>query len=106
MSSIPWVVEEVEPVVAGSTITYSISWQGASTLASPGATVYMNGTDITSTVMPSGSHSSSGNVQTLKPLAFQATHGDNYYVVAASCTVDGNSEIVKFKVKVVRPSEE
>ena len=104
--SIPWVVEDVEPVVAGSTITYSITWQGASTLASPSSKVYMNGTDITSTAQPSGSASSSGNIQTLKPIAFQATHGDNYYVVAATCTVDGNVEIVKFKVKVVRPDSE
>ena len=100
--SIPWVVEEVEPVVAGSTITYSITWQGASALSTSSSKVYMNGTDVTSTVQPSGSDATSGNIQTLKPIAFQATHGDNYYVVVATCTVDGNVDIVKFKVKVIR----
>lgn len=100
------VVEEVEPVVEGATITYSLTWLGGSSLSSPSSTVYMNGTDITSTVQPSGSASVSGNVQTLKPIAFQSGHGGNYYVVNCTCTVDGNTDVAKFKVKVLRPSEE
>ena len=101
-----WVVEEVEPAVEGATITYSITWLGASSISSPSSKVYMNGTDITSTVQPSGSASVSGNVQTLKPIAFQAGHGGNHYVVTCTCTVDGNTDIAKFKVKVLRPSDE
>lgn len=106
MPDIPWVVETPEPVVEGSTITYSILWQGATSLSSATAYVYMNGSDITSTVMPSGSHTSSNNIQTLKPLAFQDGHGGNTYVVIAECVVDGNTDRVKFKIPVLRASEE
>lgn len=104
--SVPFVVEDVEDVIEGSTLTYSLTWLGASTLASPSAKVYMNGTDVTSTVMPSGSHSVSGNVQTLKPIAFQSGHGGNVYVVEPSCTVDGNNEVARFKIRVLRAGEE
>jgi hypothetical protein len=106
MTQVPFVVEDVAPAIEGSTLTFDVEWVDGSTLSSPTAKVYMNNTEITSTAMPSGSHSVSGNVQTLKPLVFTAGHGGNYYVVDFQCVVDGNTEIGRFKIKVLRAGEE
>ena len=104
-TKIPYVIEEPEPLIEGSKITYSIQWQGGSSLSSPSATVWMNDTEITSTAMPSGTHSVSGNVQTLKELVTTVGHGGNKYVVVIECVVDGNTERVKMIVPVLRQSE-
>ena len=92
--------------IAGETLTYSLTWLGASSLSSPSAKVYFKGSDVTTTAMPSGSDSSSGDVQTLKPLAFSASWVNNYIVVAIQCSVDSNTEIRKLKIHVQKPSDE
>ena len=104
MSNEIFVVESPLTVVAGETLTLSLTWLGATSVSAPGATVYHNGTDETSTIMPSGSHSASGNVQTLKPIT--AMTGGETYVIAASATVDGNTEIRKVLVKAVKAAAE
>jgi len=104
MSSEIFIIESPIVVVAGETLTLSVTWLGATSVSSPTATVYHNGTDETSTIMPSGSHSASGNVQTLKPIT--AMTGGEDYVIAVQATVDGNTEIRKILVKCVKASAE
>jgi hypothetical protein len=104
--TVPRVLEEAEAVVEGATITYSYTWTGISSVSSPTATVYKDGQDITSTVMPSGSHSVSGNVQTLKPIVFQANHGGSKYVINIQAVADGNTDIYKQDILVLRPGDE
>lgn len=84
-------------VVEGESITFSITYSGATAVSSVSAKVYRRTTDVTSSVMPSGSTSASGNVATLKPVT--AMVGGNDYVVAVTATVDGNTRIKKFTIK-------
>jgi len=82
-----WLVES--PVYQGTeaTVPYSIAFEGVTTIASPSITVYKGGADVTSTVMPSGSHSTSGNVLTMKPLT--ALVNGSEYVISIVATADG-----------------
>ena len=101
-----WVKESPITAVEGEIITYSLTWLGASNLSTPTALVYFKGSDVTSTAMPSGSHSKSGNVQTLKPITFASAWVNNFIVVAIQCVVDGNTEIRKLKIRVQKASDE
>ena len=100
------VIESPTSMIEGETITYSVTWQGASSLTGPDAIVYKDGADITSTAMPSGSHNVSGNVQTLKPLVAGTADGRKKYVVIIECTVDGNTERRKLIVNIAKASAE
>ena len=91
-----WAVESPWASVAGETVTFTVTFLGATAATSPVATVYQNKTDVTSTIMPSGSASASGNVVTLKPMT--AMTGGKRYVVSVSATVDGNTRVKKFMV--------
>jgi hypothetical protein len=105
--NVPRVIDTIEPAIAGvSIITYSITWDGITALSSPTASVYKDGVDITDDVMPSGSNSVSGNVQTLKPIDFQSEHGGSKYVVVFGAVADGNTEAGKFVIPVERPADE
>ena len=88
--------------VEGSTVTLACTFWGAVT--SPGATVYRNRQDVTSTVMPSGSHSASGSVATLKPLT--ALVGGARYIIAVTGTVSGDVWIKKVMIVVGRDEDE
>lgn len=99
-------VESPISMIEGESITFNITWQGAGSLSSPTAIVYKKGADITSTVMPSGSHSVSGNVQTLKPLTPSTNDGGQKYVIVVQCEVDGNTEKRKLMVNIVKASAE
>ena len=100
------IIESPRSMIESEVITYSVTWQGASSLSSPGAKVYANGANISSTAMSSGSDSVSGNVQTLKPLTAGTNDGKKVYVVVISCTVDGNTESRKLIVRIVKASAE
>jgi hypothetical protein len=54
----------------------------------------------------SGSDSVSGTVVTLKTITAQGGDGGSNYVVAVTANVDGNTEIRKFIIRVVRPEDE
>ena len=97
-----WVKESPIEMVVGETVTYSVTFEGITTCSSPSAKVYRNETDITSTAMPSGSASASGNVVTLKPLVALSADGDEIYIVAITATADGNTEIRKCEVYILK----
>ena len=83
MGSILEIKEGTQRMSADETIVYSITTTAVASTPTVGTvTVYDesdNDTDVTSTVMPSGSHSDSGDVITLKPLT-ALTIGHSYRV--------------------------
>lgn len=100
-------IESPISMLEGETITYSLTWQGSNSLSSPTVLVFKDGTDYTSTAMPSGSHSVSGNVQTFKPLVTTAgTDGGKRFVVIIQCVVDSNTERRKLLVNIRRQDTE
>ena len=92
-----WLVESPLVSVAGETTTYSVTYLGSSSVSSVTGTVYQNKSDVTSTIMPSGSTSASGNVATLKPIT--AMTGGKKYVITVTATVDGNVVVKKFMIR-------
>jgi len=91
-----WAIESPVNLVEGSTVTFACTFWGAVT--SPGAAVYRRNATVTATVMPSGSHSASGSVATLKPLT--ALVGDAKYVIAVTGTVGGDVFVKKIEIAV------
>lgn len=99
-----WLNESPVTVVAGATRTYTVTYEGASSVSSPSAIAYKDGTDVSATVFPSGSITASGTTVTMKPLT--ALSGGEVYVIAITATVDGNTDVRKLKVIAANPSDE
>lgn len=89
-------VEQIESEI----ITRSYRWEGATTISGPSATVYRAGENITTTAMPSGSNTVSGDIITIKPLVALDDDAGQEYVVLILATVDGNYEARKQLVKI------
>ena len=98
----PFAVESPLRVIEGSTRTLACTFWGAVT--SPTAKVYRRRADVTATVMPSGSHTASGSVATLKPLT--ALVGGARYIVAVTGTVSGSVWVKKVEIIVGRDEDE
>jgi len=104
-SSLLWLFDE--PVIKTvwqyptETYTYVILVEDTNAPSSPGATVYKNGTDVTATVMPNGTHTVSGQNITLKPLT-ALTAGSDYSVIV-NATISGNVEVRKLIVQCIDP---
>ena len=75
-------------------VAYSIEYADYSSVSSPSVTVYRNGSDVTSTVMPSGSHTVSNNVVTMKNLT--ALNGGDTYIISITVTVTGSQTIQRW----------
>jgi len=97
-----WAIESPINIVEGSTITLACTFWGSVT--SPSATVYRKKTNVTSTVMPSGSHTVSGSIATLKPLT--ALVGGASYIIAVQGTVSGDVWIKKIEAVVSKDEAE
>ena len=98
-----WVLEGPRVMREAESVTYTVTWKGATTLATPTAVVYKNGSDVSSAVMPSGSNSVSGTTQTLKPITIPAGYGGSTIVVEIACVVDGNTEKRGLQIKCLKP---
>ena len=99
------VIESPIAMVEGEAITYAITWLGATSITAGVSILYRDGADYTSTAM-SGSSTSSGIVQTLETITAQAGDGGKSYIVAIKATVDGNVEIRKLHIKIVKDESE
>ena len=101
-----WVNESPIYLVEGAGPTYTITYVGATTVSSSGATmaIYKNGSgsDLASTLL-TGSLSASGNVLTLKTL--QSLVGGNKYVISVSASVDGVTEVRKIMLVVQKAKD-
>jgi len=85
----PWIIEGDQFQGENATIPWTIVFPWATTLASVTVQVFKEGStaDVAGTVMPSGSHSTTGNSLTMKPLT--ALTGGEWYILAIQITVDG-----------------
>jgi len=84
---------------SGENLTYTLTVEGSNAPSSPSAVVYKGRTDVTSTVMPAGSASVSGQVISLKPLTALVANSD--YSVIVTATINSNTEQRKFIVQCV-----
>ena len=94
----------MQPVVQGqnASIPWTITFPWATSVTSPTVAVYKKGTtsDVSGTVMPSGSHTVSGNSLTMKNLT-SLTAGESY-IVDIRITVDGIADEFFLEVKALR----
>lgn len=88
-------------LVEGVTETFTCIYWGATSTAS--AVAYKRKKDVSSTVFPSGSVSTSGSTVILKPMT-ALTYGT--YIVAVTATVGGSVKVKKFKVEVQKDETE
>ncbi len=88
-------------LVAGVTETFSCTYWGAVTSVT--AVAYKRKKDVSATVFPSGSISTSGAVATLRPLT-ALTVGT--YVVTVTGTVGGSIKVKKLQVNVQKAEVE
>lgn len=99
----PIFVNEGMPVLQGenASIPWTVTWAYATTVSSPTVQVFKQGTttDVAGTVMPSGSHTASGNSLTMKNLT-ALTAGETY-IVDIQITVDGVADEFFLIVKAV-----
>ncbi len=93
-------------VVEGETKTYSIQWKRATSVSSATMVIYKGTTDLTATLCPSGSITYSGNIATLKPIAFPVDGGTDTYKMAVTATVDGQTLVAEAQFKVSKKSAE
>jgi hypothetical protein len=76
---------------------------GTNAPSSPNVTVYKGRSDVTSTVMSSGSHSVSGQVITTKPVTASTLVANAIYTFMITATIAGNVEQRKLVVRVLDP---
>ena len=87
----PWILEV--PLEQGETaeIPWTVVWNSATTVgaASIAVAVYKLGTttDVAGTVMPTGTHTASGNSITMKPLKLLT--GGEKYIISITTDIDG-----------------
>lgn len=80
-------LESPVSVIAGESITFSCTYPFATTVAAPASVkVYRGSSDVSATIMPSGSNTASGNVVTTKPAT--ALTGGNVYIVSIVAVID------------------
>lgn len=85
-------------------VAYSFTLKQTGPPSSPDVkNVYRNGTDVESTVMPSGSSSVSGNVITLPALTALTAGSD--YVIVVTATVNSQTYGVLIPVQCVDPKK-
>lgn len=102
----PWLRESPIDQIEGSdiSIAYTVVFNGYTTVTVNAITVYKDGEDVTSTVMPSGGHTVSGNRLTMKKLTALAYPG--VYVIKIAVDVDGQDDGWKLKVRAQSASSE
>lgn len=91
-----WCNESPVAITAGGNRgPYTVTIDGVTTVASPTAKIYVNGSDKTSTYL-SGSASASNNVITTPTLI--SLKGNMKYVMAIECTLDGTPDVIKVQL--------
>lgn len=98
-----WVDESPYSCTEGDVLPFSVTYEGASSVTSVGATmaIYKNGTgsDLAGTML-SGSITASGNILSLKSITLVAGNGGNQYVVVVGASVDGVFLVRKIELEV------
>lgn len=99
-----WVNESPITCVEGDEPAFTITLSGVTTASNPSTKIYKNGQDTTSTNIPTGSASASGNVITLPVI--KNLIGGSIYVVSTKVTLDGVVGTKKIMLIVQKPGEE
>ena len=101
----PWVKGSPYDQVEGSdvSIPYTVVFEDVNTVAVNSIKVFKDGTDVTSTHMPSGAHSVSGNRLTMKPLTGLVYPGS--YVIKMAVDVDGIDDAWKLEIRAISESD-
>lgn len=94
------VIEGPQEGIVDEELAYTVTWVGATTLATPLTKLYLNNT--LSTGFLSGSESAAGIIQTLRIFTVPSGWGGKEPVLEAECTVDGAKKIVKIPVICVK----
>lgn len=98
-----WALESPLQRVEGITETFTLKVVGGGTVSSITAKAYKKKVDVSSTVFPSGSITSAGNVITLKPAT--GFVGNATYTIAVTCTEGGNVHVYKFDLKIQKDEQ-
>ena len=97
-------INEGEPVYLGenAAVPLTVTFPWATALGTPTITAYREGnaTNVADTVMPSGSHTTSGNQLTLK--AFSGGTGGETYILSIVIAVDSVTDEWFLKVGVLK----
>lgn len=94
LQSKPWAAESPIAVVEGESITFTCTFWGD--VSNVSAVAYRNNTEVTSTVFPAGSISTSDSNATLKPAT--GLVGGARYVIAITATVGGDTYVRKIEL--------
>lgn len=100
-----WVIESPINIVEGATIPLTVTFPWATAVTTvPTVEIYKDGssTDSAATYMPSGSHTASGNTQTLKPLTALIP---GKYVIVMNSTVDSVLDVWKIQANVQKQEQ-
>ena len=83
-------------------IAWTITFPWGTSLGTPTVAVYKEGTttDVAGTVMPAGSHSTSGNQLTMKVL--KSLTGGEYYIISITIAVDSITDEWFMKVGALK----
>lgn len=99
MQNTPYLFPSPYYVSAADEIPFTVTYEGATTVATPVVAAYKNRTDVTSTIFPTNTPTASGNEVTLST-AKAWTSGERY-VIEIKATVD-STILVKVLVVIVR----
>ena len=98
-----WLDESPQYMIEGETTPFVITYRGVTTVSSPTNTLYLDGSDVSSTSL-SGSTTASGNVVATRSIT--AVAGPNRYILAVAATADAQTQINKLLVIVGDPADE
>ena len=99
-----WTEPWTTTIMEGTTGALSLCWEDAGEISSPTAYCYLNGSDASSTHFPTGSNSSSLNIQTTKSIT--GLEGSKTYYVVFQATVGGKTLLRQHRIKVAKKGEE
>lgn len=95
-----WTVPDTVYMYDSESGPLSNTWEGSGTLTAPVAKLYLNGVDVTSTYMATGSDSVSGRVQSTKNLA--SLLGGETFILQYRITEGGQVRAVQQYLKVIK----
>ena len=94
------VIEGPQEAIVDEELAFTVTWTGATVLATPLTKLYLNNTLTTGALR--GSEATYGVVQTLRVFTVPAGWGGKEPVLEAECTIDGANRIVKIPIVCVK----